>query len=102
MVIRALLLAMLFAASVHAQQQEQTMMDRITKPNMDQRNSMGEKAFSGAGYSTTQFRGAGTYNGIKNAQTKTFGTRVFLGIRNPWFGKKVYETSAAANSPVMS
>lgn len=95
MVIRVLLLAMLFAAVAHAQQQEQTMMDRIMRPNLEQKNSMGEKPFTGSSFSTGKFRGAGAYSGVKEAPTKTFGTRVFLGIRNPWFGKKVYETAAA-------
>lgn len=95
MVIRAVLLAMLIAQAAHAQQQEQTMMDRIMKPNLEQANPMGSKSFKGASFAAGSFQGAGAYNGLKTAPTKTFGTRSFLGIRNPWFGKKVYETSAA-------
>jgi hypothetical protein len=71
------------------------MMDRIMKPNMELANPMGAKSFKGASFSAGAFRGAGAYQGVKTAPTKTFGTRSFLGIRNPWFGKKVYQTSAA-------
>lgn len=71
------------------------MMERIMRPNLEQANPMGSKSFKGASFSAGAFQGAGSYNGVKTAPTKTFGTRSFLGIRNPWFGKKVYETSAA-------
>ena len=49
------------------------MMERLLNPKADQANPMGDKAFSAT----------------------AFSTRKFLGIRNPWFGKKVYETEAA-------
>lgn len=71
------------------------MMDRIMKPNMEQANPMGNKSFKSSSFSAGAFKEAGAYQGTRTAPTKTFGTRSFLGIRNPWFGKKVYETSAA-------
>lgn len=95
MVFRALILAILFALPAAAQQQEQSMMDRIMNPKADKANPMGEKAFKATPFASSEFRGAKAYGGVKEAQTKEFGTRSFLGIRNPWFGKKVYETRAA-------
>lgn len=86
---------MLFAAPLGAQQQEQRMMDRLLNPKTDQANPMGVKSFSAAPYAAKKFEGGGEYRGVKPARTKEYNTRKFLGIRNPWFGKKVYETEAA-------
>lgn len=86
---------MIFAATAVGQQQEQRMMDRIMNPDRDRANPMGAKAFSAKPFEGREFRGTGEYTGIKSAQTKEFTTREFLGIRNPWFGKKVYATEAA-------
>lgn len=36
------------------------------------------------------------YGGTKDASVKTYATRSFLGVKNPWFGRKVYETNASA------
>lgn len=70
-------------------------MDRIMNPDRDRANPMGEKAFSGKPFEGREFRGPGEYTGVKSARTKEFTTREFLGIRNPWFGKRVYATDAA-------
>ena len=86
---------MIFAATAAAQQQEQRMMDRIMNPDRDRANPMGAKAFSAKPYEGRKFQGPGEYTGVKSARTKEFTTREFLGIRNPWFGKKVYATEAA-------
>jgi len=86
---------MLFAGSAVAQQQEQRMMDRIMNPKVDQANPMGDKAFSATAFAAKKFEGGGEFHGVKAAKTKEYTTRKFLGIRNPWFGKKVYETDAA-------
>lgn len=95
MVLRALSVAILFAASASAQVQEQGMMDRIMNPNRDRTNPMGEKSFHATPFAARGFQGTRSYSGVKSASTKEFRTRSFLGIRNPWFGKKVYETQAA-------
>lgn len=71
------------------------MMDRIMNPKVDQANPMGAKAYSGTAFSARKFEGGGEFRGIKPARTKEYTTRKFLGIRNPWFGRKVYETEAA-------
>ena len=95
MVFRALVVAILFALPAVAQQQEQGMMDRIMNPKADKANPMGEKTFKATPCASSEFHGTKAYGGVKEARTKEFGTRSFLGIRNPWFGKKVFETRAA-------
>lgn len=71
------------------------MMDRIMNPKADQANPMGAKSFDATPFTAKKFDGGREYRGLKPARTKEFATRKFLGIRNPWFGKKVYETEAA-------
>lgn len=95
MLFRVLSVAILFAVPAFAQQQEQSMMDRIMNPRADKENPMGQKAFNATPFAAREFHGAKGYSGVKSAGTKEFGTREFFGIRNPWFGKKVYETEAA-------
>lgn len=70
-------------------------MERVMNPNLNQGNPMGGKAFEAASFSTKKFNATREYGGVKSMATKEFGTRSFLGIRNPWFGKKTYETRAA-------
>ncbi|MEX1111467.1 MAG: hypothetical protein WEB31_06665 [Chthoniobacterales bacterium] len=89
------MVAILFAAPLCAQEQEQRMMDRIMNPKVEEANPMGAKAFSSTSFSLKKFEGSGEYRGVKPARTKEYTTRKFLGIRNPWFGRKVYETGAA-------
>lgn len=86
---------MIFAATAAAQQQDQQMMERIMNPERDRANPMGAKAFEGRPFSGREFAGARDYHGVKSARTKEFATREFLGIRNPWFGRKIFETEAA-------
>jgi len=71
------------------------MMDRIMNPRADKGNPMGEKTFSAAPFSAREFRGTREYANVKSASTKEYRTREFLGIRNPWFGKRIYQTRAA-------
>lgn len=70
-------------------------MDRVMNPNLNQANPMGEKTFEAAPFASKEFGATRGYSGVKSATTKEFGTRSFFGIRNPWFGKKTYETQAA-------
>lgn len=95
MVFRPLLVAILFALPAAAQQQDEAMIDRIMNVERDRANPLGEKAFKGAPFAAKEFRGSRSYADVKTARTKEFGTRSFLGIRNPWFGKKTFETRAA-------
>lgn len=86
---------MFFAATAAAQQQEKNMMERFFNPDMEQKSSFAGRSFEGKSFASREFRGADGYAGVKSAPTKDFATRKFLGIRNPWFGKKVYETGSA-------
>jgi hypothetical protein len=61
------------------------------------RSSVSDKSFDAGGFSAKTF-GAREFSGTKSASLKTYETRSFLGIRNPWFGNKVYAT--ATNSVV--
>jgi hypothetical protein len=87
---------MIFAASAPAQEQDQRMMDRILNPDRERKNEMSGKSFEGREFSGKKFSTGDGYTGVKSVQSKEFNTRTFLGIKNPWFGKKVHETSAAS------
>lgn len=95
--IPSLLLASL--ASGFSQTQEVKLVDRIMKPNMEMGNPMQGKSFSET--SAVKLRNSpaasqGFYD-IKDAMTKDFPfTRSFLGLKNPWFGGKVYTTKETA------
>lgn len=73
------------------------MLDRIMNPDRDRANPMGAKEFTSKPFEGRTFEGAGEFTGVKSARTKEFVTREFLGIRNPWFGKKVFATEGAAD-----
>jgi hypothetical protein len=90
------ILACLLTAGVAlAQEQEKGMLARIesVRPDSKSVNPMQNQSFSTAGFGTQKFD-AGEYGGVKSAGIKTFETRSFLGIKNPWFGRRVFETSA--------
>ncbi|MBU3665195.1 MAG: hypothetical protein FGM15_04860 [Chthoniobacterales bacterium] len=86
---------MLFASAALAQQQDQSLMERIMNPQRDKANPMGSKKFEAQPFEGREFAGARDFGGTKAAPTREFGTRKFLGIRNPWFGPKEYATDAA-------
>lgn len=95
----AFLALLAFPALVGAQQQEQTLLDRINRPNMELANPMQKKSFIGGG--GVQMReaavGKTAFDAGKSARLKEFsGARSFLGIKNPWFGNRVYETKTAS------
>ncbi len=85
---------MLFGPLAVAQEQEQHMMNRIMNLDRTRANPMGGKQFETTSFSAREFQG-GEYAGVKSARIKEYRTRSFLGIRNPWFGKTVYQTKAA-------
>lgn len=92
MLNRVVLLAILFASAAVAQEQDQTMINRIM--NVDRSKAFtAKKQFETGSFSARQFE-AGEYAGVKSARVKEYQTRSFLGIRNPWFGGKVYQTKA--------
>ena len=86
------LLAATMAA--HAQMQEQGLKERLGKWDPTQVSSFQNKNFGGSTFATKNFT-ANTYGGVKSAPIKAFETRSFLGIKNPWFGKRVFDTYAS-------
>jgi hypothetical protein len=88
---------MIFTAAASAQVQEQGMMERIMNPDRERANPMGAKAFGSKPFAGREFAAARGYGGVKPARTRDFVTREFLGIRNPWFGKKVFATREAGD-----
>jgi hypothetical protein len=52
---------------------------------------MQNKSFGGTSDFAAKTYDAAAYSGVKSAENKEFETKSFLGIKNPWFGKAVYE-----------
>lgn len=74
-------------------------MDRVLKPDMEQGNPLQTKSFAEG--SSVALRQASeskdSYAGVRDATLKDFAyTRSFFGIKNPWFGGKVYDTKNAS------
>jgi hypothetical protein len=93
--------ALLFAflVSGFSQTQEAKLIDRIMKPNMELGSSLRSKSFSGT--SAVPLRASPVagqaFYGVKEASIKDFSTRSFLGLKNPWFGSKVFAAKDAAS-----
>ncbi len=91
--------ALAMPAIVNAQVQEKKLMDRINSPNRNQASQFQNKSFGSTGTSwvkSASFSSA-TYQGVKDAQIKSYAeVKSFLGVKNPWLGKKVYETGSSA------
>jgi hypothetical protein len=97
---RAFLASLVFLplAVGYSQTQERKIMDRVLKPDMKQSSIYEGKLFqpSDSLAGKTASVSEGVYDGSKKAYVKDFAfTRSFLGIRNPWFGGKVYEVRTA-------
>lgn len=91
-----ILLTLLVAtAPLSAQQQEGGMLERIHNPKMEA-NRMQDKAFVGGGGLQMRSFNTGAFQGAKSTSTGEFKTRSFLGINNPWLGRKIYETSSSS------
>jgi len=111
--IFAALLCALGAA--RAQEQEQGMLDRIDanwKQGIQAMNAdatgkkkgkdktagalvspLTSKKFESSEMATKSFS-ASSFSGVKGAPIKSYETRSFFGLRNPWFGRKVFDTTA--------
>ncbi|MEI8311133.1 MAG: hypothetical protein WCH98_10290 [Verrucomicrobiota bacterium] len=95
--------ALLFASVVsgYSQTTESKLVDRIMKPNMELGNPMRDKSYSGT--TAVPLKGSPVasqgFYGVKDATVKDFSTRSFFGLKNPWFGSKVFDTKDA---PAMS
>jgi len=94
----ALIAVLALPVPLRAQQQERKLLDRIQRPNMELTNPMQAKSFEGGGGMEMKSASIGKtpYDAGKTANLKEFsGARSFLGIKNPWFGNRVFETKAA-------
>lgn len=95
----ALIAVLAWPATLGAQEQERKLLDRIQRPNTELTNPMQGKSFLGGGGVEMKEAavGRGAFAGVKSAPMKEFaGTRSFLGIKNPWFGNRVFETKSAS------
>jgi hypothetical protein len=102
-----ILCLLLVAAVARAQQQEQTMLDRIEtnyrkamlgqdangKKDPALTSSLSRKKFEGGNAAASKTFGTSEFGGTKSAGIKNYQTRSFLGVKNPWLGKKVFEGS---------
>jgi len=82
-----------------ARADDRKLMDRLMKPDMSrEQKDLQTKTFQ----STDSLRigkaamGKPSFDANKTAGTQVYETRSFLGLTNPWFGKKVYKTDKAA------
>ena len=94
----ALLALLALPAFLGAQEQERKLLDRIQRPNMELTNPMQGKSFNGGGGVEIKDAAVGrqAFTGAKSPLLKEFaGTRSFFGIKNPWFGNRVFETKPA-------
>jgi hypothetical protein len=89
-----ILIVVTTTATLSAQEQETGMLERIHNPQMES-NRMQDKAFSGGTGVQVRVFNTGEFQGSKSASTSEYKTKSFLGIRNPWFGSTVHETSAS-------
>jgi len=98
--VKTVLITFLLAASIvsaFSQTQERQLLDRVMKPDMELGNPLQNKAFSGESTlsAKTSPVASNEYPGLKDARVRDFTTRSFFGIKNPWFGGKVYKAEGA-------
>lgn len=85
------------AVLAHAQTQEKKLLDRVMKPDMQAGNPLQGKSFgeSSSVAIKSSSESSASFIGAKEAYTKGFQeSRSFLGIKNPWFGEKVYRVES--------
>ena len=86
-------LALAWPAVGNAQVQEKKLMDRINSPDRNQASQFQNKSFGSTGSSWVKqaSMASNSYQGVKEARIKGYSdVRSFLGVKNPWLGKKVY------------
>lgn len=101
--MRAILPCLLLAVActwAHAQTQDRKLLDRMLKPDLQQGNPLGGKDFNPGG--PMELRTAGdsrrTFQTSANSSLREFPfTRSFLGLKNPWFGNKVFDARKAGD-----
>jgi hypothetical protein len=82
-----------------AQQADKKLLDRVTaKPDMSLVNPMNNKKFGGGGFFPGK-KVAGSSEFLykqRFSAEKYRNVRSFLGLRNPWFGKMIYDPRQAS------
>jgi hypothetical protein len=89
---------LLAGACCFAQQTDKKLLDRVTaKPDMSLINPMNGKKFEGGGFSVgKKVPGSSKYlYDQKLSPGKYPYVRSFLGVKNPWFGRVVYDSNQA-------
>lgn len=101
--VKTILVASLLFGSLvsgFSQTQEGTLSERINR-NADRTlgNPLQNKSFSGTSSAPLKNSPAASqaFFGVKDATVKEFSTRSFLGLKNPWFGDRVFATKNAAS-----
>lgn len=87
-----------------AQEQEKKLLDRIQCPDMQLGSALQSKGFAGvtgAGVKASSFANKTLVTSEAGSVREFGGTRSFLGIKNPWFGKRSYDGNAALLSTRM-
>jgi hypothetical protein len=89
----------LSGACCFAQQDEKKLLERVlAKPDMSQINPMNGKKFDSGGFLVKKAAsGSSSFLHTQKASTEKYANvRSFLGIKNPWIGRKVYESNRAS------
>jgi hypothetical protein len=97
--VRWISLWFLAGACCFAQQEEKKLIERVlAKPDMSLINPMNEKKFDGGGFLLKKAAtGPSSFAyDQKTSPEKYRNVRSFLGLKNPWFGKKIYESNQAS------
>jgi hypothetical protein len=87
------------AACCFGQSDEKKLLERVlAKPDMSQINPMNGKKFDGGGFFMKKTPSASSQFLFeqKTSTEKYRNVRSFLGVKNPWIGKKVYESNQAS------
>ena len=89
----------LSGACCFAQHDEKKLLERLlAKPDMSQINPMNGKKFDSGGFLMKKpATKSSSFSYMQKASTEKYtDVRSFLGIKNPWIGRKVYEPSQAS------
>jgi hypothetical protein len=90
---------LLVGACCFAQQADKKLLDRVTaKPDMSLINPMNNKKFGGGGFfSGKKVAGSSKFLYQQKLSVEKYrDVRSFLGLKNPWFGKLIYDSSQAS------
>lgn len=98
-VFRFLAFWLLAGTCCFAQKDEKKLLERVlAKPDMSLLNPMNGKKFDGGGFLLKESpSGPSSFMYEQKLSTDRYrNVRSFLGVKNPWFGKKVYESNQAS------